>query len=169
MIPSLVSIITSVVLSGLMYRFAAVLFISLVPIVLSIDYFTNASVRASIHAAQADGQLAGKIGSLVECRPSIRTCDAGSWIQSDIDPLLAHTKSAHSQSFLRSGLVVSVFYLYMSGYSLMIFVPLGTLILGGVIGADVFVGLTVTMVSPWTFVLSFLGISNYSFARHRLR
>ena len=51
---------------------------------------------------------------------------------------------------------MSVFLLYTSAYSLFIFVPLGKNIFAGVLGPDVFIGLTITM-APMIVALMFLG------------
>jgi hypothetical protein len=89
----------------------------MVPVVLSIDYFTRRATTASMKVAVADAKMAGKIGSVVECRPAIRSCNAGSWIERDLQPVLEDTHYAHYQGILRSLLVMSGFEGYTAAVS----------------------------------------------------
>ena len=145
-ISSVAAIFASVVVAAIIYPFAAILLISLVPIMLSIDHFAKATTRDT-RVAQADIKLASKISSVVACRPAVRSCNAGSWVEENVLPLFTLTQSAHYHGFLKSGLIASALEGYVSVYSLFMFVPLGHMILHGTMPVDVYFGLLIPVVS----------------------
>ena len=55
LIPQAIMISASIVVSGFVYPFAAILLISLVPMALSVDYFFRVAAKASIKQSQTDG------------------------------------------------------------------------------------------------------------------
>jgi len=77
----------------------------MVPIIFSIDYFANRGIHASVKQASVDGMFAGAISSTVECKPVIRACNAGSWIQTELSDKMDKTQMAHQTAFFRSSLI----------------------------------------------------------------
>ena len=77
----------------------------MVPIIFSIDYFANRGIVASVKQASVDGRFAGMISSTVECKPVIRACNAGSWIQTQFSDKMEEMQMAHKTAFFRSSLI----------------------------------------------------------------
>ncbi|KAL7554078.1 hypothetical protein ACHAWF_017460 [Thalassiosira exigua] len=135
------------------YPFAVILFISLIPVILSVEYFQDRSTRAADKATQFDAKFTGKISSAVQCRNAIRAGDAGDWVNSDMQDVLADVKKSHFLKFFRAQLVQN--FVEMSGavYTLLILVPLGIAVLNGQIPVGDFLGInmaTMFLITPIT-------------------
>mmetsp|Transcript_2377 Transcript_2377/g.5234 ORF Transcript_2377/g.5234 Transcript_2377/m.5234 type:complete len:925 (-) Transcript_2377:1138-3912(-) len=120
-----VTVIASVITAAIDLPIASVLFISMVPIIFSIDYFSIRGIRASVKQASVDGRFAGMISSTVECKPVIRACNAGSWIQTQFSDQIDETQMAHQRSFFWSNLIGDVSLLYFGLFGFAIILPLG--------------------------------------------
>lgn len=130
-IPSITAFIGAVVLSILYYPFAAVIFISLIPVVLSLRSLDNAQTKAAFDNVNADAAFGGKIVNIVECRSAIRTCNAGNWVESTSQELLKQTKLAHLKNFSITLLVANLFMASTSLFGLFILIPLGLQVING--------------------------------------
>ncbi|EJK64036.1 hypothetical protein THAOC_15273, partial [Thalassiosira oceanica] len=97
----------------------------------------SVTVIASVITAAIDlrfrrhGRFAGMISSTVECKPVIRACNAGSWIQTQFSDQIDETQMAHETAYYRSTLVGDVFQIYFGLYALPITVPLGLRVIAG--------------------------------------
>lgn len=114
--PMLLTCVISAVMAGMSYPFAVVLFVSVVPVILSINAVVNYATRASLNKSVTDGKFLGKIGSAVECRPVIRVCNAGEYVENDTRPLREEARDAHFKAFFGSGLANSSFDVFTCGY-----------------------------------------------------
>ncbi|KAL7549513.1 hypothetical protein ACHAWF_014128 [Thalassiosira exigua] len=121
----LVALVSGMITVSQSYPFACILFVSLLPVMLSIDYFTKRASYASNMRAENDGQLMGKLASAVECRKAIRAGNAGSWVREDLQEILLSTKDTHRSSFLKSTLVQNFTELVAAFYIILILLPLG--------------------------------------------
>lgn len=86
------------------YPFSVVLFISIVPIILSVDHFLRVASQAAQGKAITESKVMGKVTSAVECRPAIRASNAGDWISSDMKDLFDQLRMATRNSWYRSDL-----------------------------------------------------------------
>mmetsp|Transcript_2378 Transcript_2378/g.5240 ORF Transcript_2378/g.5240 Transcript_2378/m.5240 type:complete len:928 (-) Transcript_2378:1043-3826(-) len=154
-----VTVIASVITAAIDLPIASVLFISMVPIIFSIDYFSIRGIRASVKQASVDGRFAGMISSTVECKPVIRACNAGSWTQTQFSDMMDETQMAHKTAFFRSTLIGDVFQLYFALYALAITVPLGLRVIAGYVPIADFTTL-IGLLAPLTGALLFLGQLN---------
>merc|ERR1719188_2257558 len=102
MVEQVITVVAAVVVTAAELPFASVLFVSLIPVMLSVDYFEKRAIWASVRMALADGKFAGLISSAIECKPVIRVCDAASWILTRFTDLLKDVDIAHRNSFLKS-------------------------------------------------------------------
>lgn len=123
--------IVAIVISILSYPFAAVIFISLVPVVLSLRFLDNSQTNAAFGMVNADAAFSGKIVNIVECRSAIRTCNAGNWVESTSQELLKRTKLAHLKNYSVTALVMNLFTACTSLFGLFILIPLGLQVLNG--------------------------------------
>lgn len=120
--------------------FASILFISFLPVVVSIDYFTDTASIANHKRAVTDGIFMGKLSSAVECRSAIRVGNAAGFIEQDMKQLLSDVQSTHRSGFFRSTLVENFTTLASQFYMVLILLPLGLMVLNGKIGYDAFQG-----------------------------
>ena len=111
-------LLAGVAFAGSSYPFGIVLFISIVPIILSVDHFTRKASQAGLDKAITDAKVAGKIASAVECRKAIRASNAGDWVSTDMkdlfDQLRCQTRNSYFRSDLARNFLVSsaLFYIY---------------------------------------------------------
>jgi len=103
-IPQIFGLVAGVLFSGINYPFSVVLFISIVPIILSVDHFLRVASQAAQDKAITESKVMGKVTSAVECRPAIRASNAGHWISSDMKDLFEQLRMATRNSWLRSDL-----------------------------------------------------------------
>ncbi len=96
LLPQTLQIIAGVAISAVVYPFSVVIFFTLVPIIMSVDYFENRAASASFLQSQADAKLMGKISSAIECRDSIRASNASEWVMDDFQEVFALTRNTHS-------------------------------------------------------------------------
>lgn len=113
------------------YPFGAILFISLGPVVLSFTYFTDKAQLESNRQSALDAVFAGRLTSIVQCRPAIRACDASTWIQETSTELMKDVKKAHRSNFFSSSFVRVMFSVFTNIFSLFILIPLGYLTIEG--------------------------------------
>jgi len=137
-LPQLVQILSGIVTSASVYRPAVYLFISLVPVILSVDYFDDRASRASGRKADTDAEFLGKVNSAVECRDAIRAANASEWVKKDMSELLDTTDNAHFTLFVRSGLSESYTQIVGSIYTVMVVLPLGMAVINGQYGLGAF-------------------------------
>lgn len=130
-IPQLCQIVSGVVATASVYPPAVYLFISLVPVIASVDYFDDRASRASGRKADTDAEFLGKVNSAVECRDAIRAANASEWVKKDMSELLDTTDKAHFTSFVRSGLSQSYTEIVSSIFTVMVVLPLGMAIING--------------------------------------
>ena len=90
--------------SGINYPFSVVLFISIVPIILSVDHFLRIASEAAQDKAITESKVMGKVTSAVECRPAIRASNAADWISNDMKDLFEQLRMATRNSWYRSDL-----------------------------------------------------------------
>merc|ERR1719410_780493 len=103
--PQLVALISGMLTVSSAYSFAAILFVSLIPIILSVDFFTERATKASDKKRQNDAHFMGKIASVAQCRKAIRAGNAGAWIEQDLEDLLSSSEETHRSAFFNSALV----------------------------------------------------------------
>ena len=124
LIPTIMGLLAGVAFAGASYPFGIVLFISIVPIILSVDHFTRKASQAGLDKAITDAKVAGKIASAVECRKAIRASNAGDWVSTDMkdlfDQLRCQTKNSYFRSDLARNFLVSSALLNIHVYSLTI-------------------------------------------------
>ena len=117
-------LLAGVAFAGASYPFGIVLFISIVPIILSVDHFTRKASQAGLDKAITDARVAGKIASAVECRKAIRASNAGDWVSTDMkdlfDQLRCQTRNSYFRSDLARNFLVSSALLNIHVYSLTI-------------------------------------------------
>ncbi|KAL7549891.1 hypothetical protein ACHAWF_013141 [Thalassiosira exigua] len=123
--PQLVALISGMITVARAYSFAAILFVSLIPVIISVDYFTKRATTASSVRGQNDAYFMGKIASAVECRMAIRAGNAGAWVQEDLEDLLCSTRNTHRASFFSSALVENFTQTGAAFYTIVVLVPLG--------------------------------------------
>lgn len=123
--PQLVALISGMITVARAYSFAAILFVSLIPVIISVDYFTKRATTASSVRGQNDAYFMGKIASAVECRRAIRAGNAGTWVQEDLEDLLCSTRNTHRASFFSSALVENFTQTGAAFYTIVVLVPLG--------------------------------------------
>ena len=131
-IAAITTFIAAVVISILYYPFAAVIFISLVPVVLSLRSLENAQTKAACDMVDTDAAFSGKIVNIVECRSAIRTCNAGNWVESTSQEMLKETKLTHLKNFSVTLLVSNLFMASTQLFGLFILIPLGLMVLNGI-------------------------------------
>ena len=130
-----------------MVPFAAILFISMIPVLLSVEYFTSGATKAAHKRAVTDGIFMGKLASAVECRSAVRVCNASSWVEDDLSPLLSKLKADHRNGFFRSILVQNWTEAASAVYMLLILFPLGLQVVDGRMGLDVFNAISTPLVT----------------------
>jgi ABC-type bacteriocin/lantibiotic exporter with double-glycine peptidase domain len=131
MAPQIFSVCSAIVLAAKVYPFAVILFLSLVPIILSVEYFEDRASKAASAAVKNDAAFAGKIGSAITCRKAIRAYDAGEYIKSDMEALLLSTQNTHFSKFFRAILTHNFMELSGAFFSVVILVPIGVQVLNG--------------------------------------
>lgn len=122
-LPAISSLFAAIGAAAKVYPIAAVIFISVLPVVLSIDYVTIKGNEASFKKATADGIFASRIASIIECRPAIRTCDAGNWTKAGAEDLLKDVKHTHSQNIFLAIMVAAVTLLETCFLGILLLVP----------------------------------------------
>lgn len=165
LVPQAITILITIVVSWRVYPFAAVLLISLIPIALSVDYFFREAALASSKSTQIDGKLAGAIGSTVECRPAIRACNSGSWIEQQLNPNFRDTELAHRKNFFRAGLIQNAFETYTASYVLLIFISLGLGVFSGELSVGKFFAF-MPIVMIMTGAIVFVGMASSQVAQY---
>mmetsp|Transcript_27452 Transcript_27452/g.44630 ORF Transcript_27452/g.44630 Transcript_27452/m.44630 type:complete len:303 (-) Transcript_27452:958-1866(-) len=158
-IPQLATIIAAVVTCATKFPFAVILFISLVPILLSVGYFEDRAGRASFLKSQADAKFMGKISSTIECRKAIRASNAVEWISDDLQEVVKLTRSSHFSSFFRSQLVQNFIEIAGSGsgfFMVLVLVPLGVQVINGVRPIGDFITISGSALAL-VFPISYLG------------
>ncbi|KAL7550896.1 hypothetical protein ACHAWF_014100 [Thalassiosira exigua] len=142
--PQLVALISGMITVARAYAFAAILFVSLIPVIVSVDFFTKRATAASNKKGHNDGNFMGKVASAVgrildisaqsqECsaftfslvRRAIRAGNAGTWVEDDMEDLLSSTYETHRASFFSSTLVENFTQTGGSFYTVVVLIPLG--------------------------------------------
>ena len=144
---AIAAFLSAVVVASQSYPFAAVLFISLGPVVLSFTYFTNKAQANSNRQATLDASFAGRVTSIVTCRPAIRACDSSTWIQETSAKLMKDLQKAHRLNFYSSQLLTVIFSVCTQIFALFILLPLGYLTLQGFSPIGDFITMMMTIVS----------------------
>jgi len=129
---SLSMFLSSVVVAVTAFPFAAILFISLGPVVLSFSYFSDKASKSSSLQSTFDATIANRVSSIVECRPAIRACNSATWIQEDVADMLKDAEKIHHATFYDSNLLSVMFSFYMQVFGLFIFLPLGIMVIEGI-------------------------------------
>lgn len=145
MLPQLFTILAAVWLAAKLYPFAVTLFISFVPILLSVEYFEERASKAAHNAVKNDAAFAGKIGSAITCRKAIRACDASVYIENDLEDRLVSTKNAHFSRFLRSNLTRNFLEVSATCFNLAVQLPVGLLVLNQKLDFGTYVGITTAL------------------------
>mmetsp|Transcript_16409 Transcript_16409/g.24367 ORF Transcript_16409/g.24367 Transcript_16409/m.24367 type:complete len:644 (+) Transcript_16409:444-2375(+) len=153
-VPVVLAMISGVVVSARAYPPAVYLFISLVPILFSVDYFEDRANRASAKRAKTDGIFSGKVASAVECRDAIRAADASDWIITDMEENLDMTDKTHFASFFRSSLSEGYISVMAAIYMLLILLPLGL----GVVSQSMSIGEFMTVMGASMSMLQPIGM-----------
>ena len=146
-LPQIFQMVAGVVTAAGKYLPAVFLFISLVPLIFSVDYFEDRASRASAKRAQTDGTLSGKVASAVECRDAIRAGNASDWVMKDLKELLDRTDRTHFNSFFRSGLSEGYISVMAGIYMLLIILPLGLGVVNGTLDLGTFMTVQMAAVS----------------------
>jgi len=147
MFSHVVGLICGVAYSGFLYPLAVVLFITIVPVVLSVDHFMREAREASAKKAQAEANVMGKISSAVECRKAIRACNAGSWVSDDVQDFFESLREASRDMFLRTNLAQTFVEGAGALYVVLTLIPLGFGVLEGRIPIQDFTSLFQAMLS----------------------
>jgi ABC-type transport system involved in cytochrome bd biosynthesis fused ATPase/permease subunit len=121
--PQLVALISGMITVARAYAFAAILFVSLIPVIVSVDFFTKRATAASNKKGHNDGHFMGKVASAVECRRAIRAGNAGTWVEDDMEDLLSSTYETHRASFFSSTLVENFTQSGGSFYTVVVLIP----------------------------------------------
>jgi len=145
LLPTFIGVFSGVILSASSVPFAAILFLSLIPVMISMDYFTLRSMRASFKKSLVDGLFMGKIASVVECRDAVRVCNASDWVEKDLSPLLTQTRIAHRTGFFRSKLVENSTEVLSAIYMVLIIAPLGVKVYQFKLSLQVYIELTAAL------------------------
>jgi len=149
--PIFAQVIAGVTVSAIQYPFAVILFISLLPIMMSIEYFDDRATLASSKKTNADAKLMSKITSSVECRKAIRMSNSVEWIANDMEKTLEFIKITHFESFFRSSLVLNFIDFGGAFFIVLILFPLGLNVINGRIPLGTFatiMGATSALVMP---------------------
>lgn len=128
--------------SGINYPFSVVLFISIVPIILSVDHFLRIASEAAQDKAITESKVMGKVTSAVECRPAIRASNAADWISNDMKDLFEQLRMATRNSWLRSDLARNFMEWGATFFTVLVSVPLGLGVINGSIDLGTFGGLS---------------------------
>jgi ABC-type multidrug transport system fused ATPase/permease subunit len=146
-VPQIVSMASGVYVSAKVYPPAVYIFISLLPVILSVEYFEDRASRASAKKTETDAMLSGKVNSAVDCRDAIRAANASEWIAKDMKDLLDATDRTHFASFFRSGLSGNFIEIVSAIYTVLIILPLGIAVVNQQMGLDTFMIVSTAMVS----------------------
>ncbi len=141
-LPSLLQAIAGIAVSARSYPPAVYLFISLVPIIFSVDYFEDRASRASAKRGRADAAFSGKVSSAVECRDAIRAGDASDFILKDMKKDLDMVDRTHCSLFVRAGISEGYIQVMAGIYQVLILIPLGIGVFNGAIPAGSFFTVT---------------------------
>ena len=155
--PQLLTVISAVVTCAIQFPFAVILFVSLVPILLSVGYFEDKAGVASFKRGEVDAKFMGKMSSTIECRKAIRASNAIEWIIDDMKEVVELTRKAHFSSFFRSQLIQN--FLEIAGgsfFMVLVLVPLGVEVINQVRPIDNFITIT-TSAFEMVFNMSYLG------------
>ena len=156
-IPELATIIAAVVTCAIQFPFAVILFVSLVPILLSVGYFEDKAGAASFKKSLVDAKFMGKTSSVIECRKAIRASNAIEWINNDMKEVVELTRKAHFSSFFRSQMVQNFVEIAGSGvFMVLVLVPLGVQVINQVRPIDNFITISGSAVAL-VFPISYLG------------
>jgi len=127
MFGNLAGIIGSLATMGTIdYMFPIYIFVSIVPILVSVDYFDGMARNTGAEKAQTDAKVMGKISSAVDCSDAIRASNAGEWVVNDMKSLLEQLRLLQRSLFFRSDLAQN----FMQFMSLGVFTVLTTLPIG---------------------------------------
>ena len=145
MLPQICAVISAIVLSAMIYPLAVVIFISLVPVMLSVDFFESRASKAAHKSVMNDAAFAGKVGSAITCRKAIRACDASDYIKNDMEDLLVSTKNSHFSKFFRAVLTENFLQFAASFLTITILAPVGFAVLEGQLPIGAFSAITLAM------------------------
>lgn len=146
-LPSLLSTIAGVAIAARSYAPAVYLFISLMPIIFSVDYFEDRASRASAKRARTDAIFSGKVSSAVECRDAIRAGDASDFILKDMKEMLDATDRTHFSNFFRSGASAGYIQVMAGIYTVLVILPLGLGVFNGTMDVGQFFTVQTALVS----------------------
>lgn len=156
-IPQLATIISAIVMCAIEFPFAVILFVSFVPILLSVGYFEDKAGLASFKKSQADAKFMGKISSTIECRKAIRASNATEWITEDLEEVVEHTRRSHFSSFFRSMLVQNFIEIAGSGvFMILVMVPLGIQVINGILPIQAYITISAAA-AALIFPIAYLG------------
>lgn len=145
MLPQIATVISAIVLSAKIYPLAVVIFISLVPVMLSVDFFESRASKAAHKSVMNDAAFAGKVGSAITCRKAIRACDASDYIKNDMEDVLVSTKNSHFSKFFRAVLTENFLQFASSFLTITILAPVGFAVLEEKLDIGAFSAITLAL------------------------
>ncbi|KAL7548448.1 hypothetical protein ACHAWF_011731 [Thalassiosira exigua] len=171
-IGSILEVVLAVIFVALVNEMSAILFVSLIPFMFSIDYFNDRANATSDEAAEYEGHLSNKFSNAVECMPVIRAGNSQDWVTSRIMPHLNNLTRARRKSIFNGFLVEGQYVACSAVYESLIMVPFSlAVIYKGFTTGDLATlsGLTSGMASPLeTFGQFMRNATTYSGALERI-
>lgn len=126
-------------------------FISMLPIVFSIDKVITLSLKSSEASASQERELNAKLISMMNCLPVIRSCDASNWVERQYISLIKDFSRGKVHSIRMSNYVQSYYQVFGNLYTAFCVIPWGVQASRGYVSAGDFttlVTLTAGMVLP---------------------
>ena len=144
-VPQIFTVFSAIGLAAKLYPLAVIIFISLVPVILSVDYFEARASKVAHKAVKNDAAFAGKIASAITCRKAIRACDASDYIKNDMEDLLASTKNTHFSRFFRSILTENFVQFSAAFLNITILAPTGIMVINGEMDVGAFIAISMAL------------------------
>ncbi|KAL7547213.1 hypothetical protein ACHAWF_010531 [Thalassiosira exigua] len=152
-------LIMSVAVAARLDPLISVLFLSMMPVMFSVDKITRIAQKSSEESSLLEAKLASMFMSLIDCLPMTRSCNVGSWMLDRFDAPLTEHFNARKRTMFWSNFV-QVFY-RACGFSYLVIVvaPWGFLCSSGIISTGDFTALvtmTIGMIEPLTNLGGFM-------------
>ena len=151
LLSSMLQLLMGVVFALRLNYLAGLSFAAMIPIMYSVDDFTQLALNESKASTVVESKLATQFSSSVHCLPIIRSSNATSWAVQRLDDLLNEHREKRSQAIFFSSTIKAYYQSCGNIYTALCIIPWGLHAINGSVSSGDFatlVALTAGMIEP---------------------